>query len=225
MTEADIRYLLLIGAYRDNEVSLAHPLMLTLEEIRKAEATVNQITLAPLDKPNLNRLIADTLNCPLERALPLTELVLNKTKGNPFFTNQFLKSLHQDGLISFVPPGSPLSKGGVQGGAFVLGRSKGGWQCDLAKLRAIALSDDVVEFMAHQLQKLPEFTQTVLKLAACIGNQFDLETLAIVHEKSQAETAADLWRALAAQLFQDVLSINPGDKVAQIYLDRCQRLR
>ncbi|HBK63233.1 MAG TPA: serine/threonine protein kinase, partial [Cyanobacteria bacterium UBA11166] len=186
MTETDTGYLLLIGAYRDNEVYPAHPLILTLDEIQKAHATVNQITLAPLDKPSLNRLIADTLSCPLQLAIPLTELVFTKTQGNPFFATQFLKSLHQDGLITFDPPQSPLSKGG----------SKGGWQCDIAKVRMLAVSDDVVEFMSTQLQKLPINTQNVLKLAACIGNQFDLETLAIVDEKSQAETAADLWKAL-----------------------------
>ncbi|MFB8789244.1 MAG: AAA family ATPase [Potamolinea sp.] len=195
MSETDTRYLLLMGAYRDNEVFAAHPLILTLEEIRKAEATVNQITLAPLDQPSLNCLIADTLNCSPERAVPLTELVFTKTKGNPFFATQFLKSLHQDGLISFdfTPP--------WEGGA------RGGWQCDIAKVRALALTDDVVEFMAFQLQKLPINTLEVLKLAACIGNQFDLATLAIVHEKSPAETAADLWRALQEGLVTPITEI------------------
>src|SRR5919202_163632 len=182
MGESSGRYLLLIGAYRDNEVNPAHPLMLTLHEIRKAEGTVNQITLAPLNTPSLNHLIADTLTCPPERALPLTELVQKKTKGNPFFSNQFLKSLHEDGLITFVPPESPLSKGG--------------WQCDIATVKALALTDAVVEFLALKLQELPINTQNVLKLAACIGNQFDLATLAIVHKKSQSETAAHLWKAL-----------------------------
>ncbi|HBB34535.1 MAG TPA: serine/threonine protein kinase, partial [Cyanobacteria bacterium UBA9273] len=177
MSGGDTGYLLLLGAYRDNEVFPAHPLILTLDEIRKTLATINQITLAPLDQSSLNRLIADTLSCPLERAMPLTNLILTKTKGNPFFSNQFLKSLYEEGLIFFD-------------------FSWGYWQCDIAKVRALAVSDDVVEFMATKLQKLPENTQSVLKLAACIGNQFDLATLSIVHEKSLAETAADLWRAL-----------------------------
>ncbi|MEG4864391.1 MULTISPECIES: ATP-binding sensor histidine kinase [unclassified Microcoleus] len=187
MSEIDTRYLLLMGAYRDNEVFSAHPLMLTLDEIRKDSATLNQITLAPLDQPSLNRLIADTLICPLERAIPLTELVFTKTQGNPFFATQFLKSLYADGLISFdfslIP--SPYQGGGM-----------GGWQCDIAQVKTLAFTNDVVEFMAIQLQKLPINTQNVLKLAACIGNEFDLATLAIVHEKSQSETAADLWKAL-----------------------------
>ncbi len=177
MRETDTRYLLLIGAYRDNEVSPTHPLMLTLDEISKTQVNVNSITLAPLKHSDLNHLIADTLSCSEELAQPLTELVFHKTKGNPFFATQFLKSLHADNLIRFN---------------FEVGH----WECDIAQVRALALTDDVVEFMALQLSKLPTATQTVLKLAACIGNQFDLATLAIVYEKSQTETAADLWKAL-----------------------------
>ncbi|WP_364418750.1 ATP-binding sensor histidine kinase [Moorena sp. SIO3H5] len=177
MRETDTRYLLLIGAYRDNEVSPTHPLMLTLDKISKTQVNLNSITLAPLKHSDLNHLIADTLSCSEELAQPLTELVFRKTKGNPFFATQFLKSLHTDNLIRFN---------------FEVGH----WECDIAQVRALALSDDVVEFMALQLKKLPAATQEILQLAACIGNQFDLATLAIVYEKSQTETAADLWKAL-----------------------------
>lgn len=179
MSEADTRYLLLMGAYRDNEVFPAHPLMLTLDEIRKDSATINQITLVPLDKTSLNRLIADTMICPTERAIPLTEVIFARTKGNPFFATKFLKFLHSDGFISF--DFTPITAG---------------WQCDIAKLRALSWTDDVVEFMAIQLQKLPTNTQQALKLAACVGNEFDLATLAIVSKKSESEIAADLWPAL-----------------------------
>ncbi|MBE9161600.1 MULTISPECIES: AAA family ATPase [Microcoleaceae] len=175
--ESQSSHLLLIGAYRDNEVSPAHPLILTLDEVTKAGATVNTITLAPLDRTSLNQLVADTLTCLPKLAEPLTELVARKTKGNPFFATQFLKALHQDELITF----------NVKAGY---------WQCDISKVTEAAQTDDVVEFMAQQLQKLPVETQSVLKLAACIGNQFDLTTLAIVSQISETEAATALWKTL-----------------------------
>ncbi|MEG4119801.1 AAA family ATPase [Microcoleus sp. N9_B4] len=177
VNESQLGYLLLLGAYRDNEVSPGHPLMLTLDEVRKAGTTLNTITLAPLDQISLNQLVADTLVCSPNLAQPLTELVYQKTQGNPFFATQFLKALHQDELITFD-------------------LQSGHWQCDMSKVREAALTDSVVKFMAQQLQKLPRETQEVLKLGACIGNQFDLATLAIVLESSETETATALWKAL-----------------------------
>ncbi|MDF0555163.1 ATP-binding sensor histidine kinase [Kamptonema sp. UHCC 0994] len=182
---ADTGHLFIIGAYRDNEVNPAHPLMLTLSEIQKNQAVINTITLTPLSQSQINQLVADTLKSTETLALPLSQLVYQKTKGNPFFATQFLKALHEENLIQFTPPTPPY-----QGGA------TGGWQCDLSQINQQALTDDVVEFMALQLEKLPLATQNILKLAACIGNQFDLATLAIVSEHSEVETAANLWKAL-----------------------------
>ncbi|MCU0541216.1 MAG: AAA family ATPase [Oscillatoriaceae cyanobacterium Prado104] len=195
VSESETSYLLVIGAYRDNEVSPAHPLMLALDAVVKAGATVNTIALEPLSLASLNDLVADTLNCVPDLAKPLTDLVAQKTKGNPFFATQFLKALHQDGLIRFTPPTpTPLCPPLLKGDE--IGVAKGGWQCDIVRVREAALTDDVVEFMALQLQKLPSATQNILKLAACIGNQFDLRTLAVVSEQLTTETAADLWKAL-----------------------------
>jgi predicted ATPase/signal transduction histidine kinase len=174
-------HLLLIGAYRDNEVSPAHPLMLAVGEMEKNGEAIARITLGLLDKSSINSLVAEALCCGRQLAMPLTELVYQKTRGNPFFATQFLKSLHEDGLIEFD-------------------FASGSWQCDLTEVRDMSLTDDVVEFMAGQLQKLPEATREALKLAACIGNQFDLETVAIALEKSVADTAGDLWKALQAGL-------------------------
>jgi predicted ATPase/signal transduction histidine kinase len=173
----DNSYLLILGAYRDNEVSPVHPFILMVEELKKTGAIVNTITLEPLAFEDTNQLVADTLNCSTQLAKPLSELVDRKTKGNPFFTTQFLKSLHEDGQIAF-------------------NRDRRYWECDIVQVNALALTDDVVEFMALQLQKLPTETQQVLKLAACIGNQFDLNTLVIVSEQSPTEAATALWKAL-----------------------------
>ncbi|MBD2357519.1 AAA family ATPase [Tolypothrix sp. FACHB-123] len=173
----DNGHLLLLGAYRDNEVSPAHPLMLTVDELQQAGTTINTITLLPLAFSDTNLLIADTLQCTTERSHPLAELIARKTQGNPFFITQFLKALHEDGQITF-------------------NHHQGYWECDITQINALSLTDDVVEFMAQQLQKLPSQTQNVLKLAACIGNSFDLTTLAIVSQQSPTHTATDLWKAL-----------------------------
>ncbi|MCS6815698.1 MAG: AAA family ATPase, partial [Cyanobacteria bacterium] len=170
-------YLLLLGAYRDNEVSPTHPFMMTMAELQKSGHVINTITLQPLAFEDTNHLVADTLNCSVELARPLTELIDRKTQGNPFFTTQFLKALYEDGYIHF-------------------NHDRHYWECDIVQVNARSLTDDVVEFMALQLQKLPEETQRVLKLAACIGNQFDLNTLAIISEQSTVDTAAALWTAL-----------------------------
>ncbi len=177
MEESEASYLLVLGAYRDNEVSPVHPLMLTLDEITKQGATLNTLTLDPLDEVDVTRLVADTLLCSPEKATPLSRLVYQKTKGNPFFATQFLEGLHEDNWITFNTKAEC-------------------WQCDLAQVQHLALTDDAVQFMVGRLRKLPQATQEVLKLAACVGNRFDLATLAVVCQGSQEEVAADLWTGL-----------------------------
>jgi PAS domain S-box-containing protein len=194
LSDAETTYFLVIGAYRDNEVLPGHPLMLEIDKMQKMGIIISMITLNFLPLEDVNSWVADTLKCSPDLALPLTELVYQKTQGNPFFTTQFLKSLYDDGWITF-------------------NRDLRYWQCDIAQVRSLSLSDNVVEFMALQLQKLPQKTQDILKFAACIGNKFDLETLAIVCKQSETETASALWEALKAGL------ILPQNEIYKFYQD------
>jgi PAS domain S-box-containing protein len=176
--------LLLVGAYRDNEVSVSHPLLLTVAKLRQSQKIVQTITLTSLDFVDINCLVADTLHCPIDRAMPLTEIIILKTAGNPFFTTQYLKALYEDGEIVFNPAGY--------------------WECDIGRVQSLSLTADVLELMVQQLHKLSSATQQALKLAACMGNQFDLETLAIVLEQSPALTARTLWPVVKAGLILPV---------------------
>ncbi|MEW6493790.1 MAG: AAA family ATPase [Cyanobacteriota bacterium] len=191
----DSQYLLLIGAYRDNEVSATHPLMLTLEEIQKSGAVVNNIILQALQITHVNQLVSDTLCTDPLKTKPLAELLFKKTQGNPFFLTQLLKSLYQENLLFFDFP-------------------KGRWQWDIEQLQSTDITDNVVELMVGQIQKLSPTTQNILKLAACIGDKFTLDILSIVNEKLLSETAKDLWESLQAGL---VLPLNQSYKIPLVF--------
>ncbi|MEY3867096.1 MAG: hypothetical protein RLZZ338_987 [Cyanobacteriota bacterium] len=210
MTDADTQYLFLIGAYRDNEVSPTHPLMMSIEEIKKDNLAtsslqnqeieplpftkINQINLTPLAVEDISQLIADTLYSTTESVKPLAEMVMTKTRGNPFFVNEFLKTLYAEGLLKFIPPQVFLIGGENQG------ENRGFWQWELSQIEALGITDNVVELMIGKLKKLPESTQKVLQLAACIGSEFDLNTLTVVCEKNTTEVYEALLEALHSGL-------------------------
>jgi PAS domain S-box-containing protein len=177
LTQPDVQYLLLIGAYRENEVDSAHPLMRKLEAIRRAGAVVQEIILAPLSYEDLEQLIADALHCELEGATPLTQAVHKKTSGNPFFVIQFLAALAEERVLTFD-------------------RADGRWHWDLGRIQAKAYTDNVVDLMVGKLNRLPLETQTALQLLACLGNSAEFTTLSIVHGKSEDELHSDLWEAM-----------------------------
>ncbi|NUP09833.1 MAG: AAA family ATPase [Polyangiaceae bacterium] len=176
VTDTEARYLLLICAYRDNEVGPGHLLSLTLDDLVRHGAVLHAIRLGPLAIGHLTALVADSLRTTPERARPLALLVHEKTHGNPFFVNQFLRTLYKHGLLVLAPDGR--------------------WSWDLERIRSTMVTDNVITFLVENLQRLPPVTRRVLSLAACIGHEFDIETLSLFHEKSAVDTATDLWDAL-----------------------------
>jgi|AGSF01.1.fsa_nt_gi Predicted ATPase len=185
MTDEATQYLFLIGAYRDNEVSPTHPLMMTVETLRNQAAIINQIALSPLGVEQIAHLIAETLHSDRESVKPLAELVVSKTDGNPFFVNQFLQTLYQENLLVFHPPQSG---------------SNGCWHWDMNQIEQCAITDNVVDLMVQKLRKLPISTQQVLRLVACLGNEFDLNTLSLINEKEASETFSQLLPAIKSGL-------------------------
>ncbi|WP_242063541.1 AAA family ATPase [Nostoc sp. FACHB-892] len=181
--------LFLIGAYRDNEVNSTHPLVLTLERLRKQGAVIQEIILAPLTLLPLSQLIAQTLHQNVDSVCSLAELLLHKTDGNPFFVNEFLRTLYSENLLTF--DAQHLS-----------------WQWNIAQIQAQNITDNVVELMLHKLKKLPENTQQILRLAACIGAEFNLDTLAIVCEQSAKAVSLDLVTAIQAGLIQPLSELD-----------------
>jgi predicted ATPase/signal transduction histidine kinase len=181
VTHSEVRHLLLIGAYRDNEVGPAHPLLRTLEAIRNAGARVQEIVFTPLRIDDVGGLVADALHCKPKRARPLAELIHEKTGGNPFFAIQFFIALAEEGLLAFDPV-APA------------------WQWDINHIRAKSYTDNVVDLMAGKLKRLSATTQEALKQLACLGSIAEIATLTLVHGETEEAMHAALWEAVHAGL-------------------------
>lgn len=196
MTDQALRSLLVIGAYRDNEVSATHPLMSLLRGFKEQGVTVNTITLAPLNQTHLSQLITDTLQHSSVDIAPLAQLVRQKTEGNPFFVNEFLKTLHAEELLRFNEK-SRL------------------WEWDMDHIQAQDLTDNVIELLIGKLQKLLPETQAALRLAACVGAQFDLATLAIICQQSPQSVFVNLKPAIQLGLIVPL-----SDLTADLVIER-----
>lgn len=183
MLERDTRHILLIGAYRDNEVATDHPLSLLLDKLQRAGKPLTRLSLRPLSPAELTRLLADTLACAESRVAPLADLLHGKTEGNPFFVRALLEELHDGGLLR-CNPGAPERP------------DDGPWTWRIEDIRAARIADNVVNFMIGKIHKLPAGTEEMLKLAACLGDHFDLNLVALAGERTPGDAAALLWEAV-----------------------------
>jgi predicted ATPase len=181
LTHPDVRCLLLIGAYRDNEVGPAHLLIRTLEAIRNAGARVEKIALTPLELDDIGRLVTDAVHCQPEHARPLAQLVHEKTSGNPFFAIQFLTALNEEGLLVFDPVGPA-------------------WRWDIDRIRARSYTDNVADLLVEKMKRLSAPAQEAMKQLACLGNVADVATLTRVYEQTEEALHAALWEAVRAGL-------------------------
>jgi PAS domain S-box-containing protein len=183
LTGTDLRHLMLIGAYRSNEVTSAHPLKQKLEAIEAAGGKVVQITLAPLAPEHLQQLISEALRLEAERAVPLARLVHEKTGGNPFFANRFIASLAEEGMLAFDHDAAR-------------------WSWDLGRIQAKGYTDNLVDLMVGKLTRLTAETQKALQQLACLGNAAAVVTLSLVCDTAEAEIHSLLDEVVRADLLE-----------------------
>ena len=183
LTQPGVERLLVVGAYRDNEVDPTHPLMRKLDAIRQAGAPMQEIRLAPLAGGDVEQLIAETLHCEPARSAPLAQLAHEKTAGNPFFLIQFLHALAEDGLLMFE-------------------HERARWSWDLDRIRAKGYTDNVVDLVVGKLSDLPIEVQKVLWGLACLGASADVTTLSLALGISEEQVHADLWEAVRREFVE-----------------------
>ncbi|MFS8975393.1 AAA family ATPase [Cupriavidus necator] len=183
LTGSDLRHLMLIGAYRDNEVDATHPLTRKLQAIRNAGVKIDEIRLAPLATEHIRQLTAEALHCEPERIEPLAQLVHDKTAGNPFFVIQFLHALVDEDFLTFDHDARH-------------------WRWDPDRIHAKGYTDNVVDLMVGKLTRLPAATQQALQQLGCLGNVAEITTLSTVLGTPQAQVHAALWEAIRQELVE-----------------------
>ena len=177
LSDPELSHVMLIGTYREGELHGSHGLRNAIDELHKRTKAITTIQLEALDHDDVATLVADALHRDAPSVLPLAELVWQKTRGNPFFINQFLLALVEQRAIWFDV-------------------NQGKWQWDMAAIDAMAITDNVVELMANKIQRLTPASVKVVQRAACIGIQFELGTLAIACQQTIPQTARQLWSAV-----------------------------
>ncbi|WP_208592044.1 ATP-binding sensor histidine kinase [Gracilibacillus suaedae] len=177
LTNPDKRNLLIIGAYRDNEVSIGHPFEVFVNQINQTEVQVSTIPVHPLAKAHIEKWVEEILALEASDAEPLVEFIYRITKGNPFFIIQLLQLLNQEKMIHFD-------------------LNTATWQINLSTLKQIPMKDSMIDFIMKQINTLRAETKKLLQLAACIGSQFNLKLLATIAGKNYVTTANQLWNGL-----------------------------
>ena len=172
------RSLLLVGAYRDNEVGTTHPLRKLLREL-PTEVTTSDLALRSLSTADVQAWLADVLGRPARRVHALAAVVHEKTQGNPFFMTMFVRMLHQEKQLRFD-------------------HGTHRWRWALVPIKRLAITDNVVDLMIRRIREWDPPMQAVISLAASLGAQFDLRTLELVNERSDGECRAAL-RAVCSQ--------------------------
>lgn len=181
MTDPELTHLLLIGAYRDNEVSEQHPLVKFIKEIEDKGKYISTISLHPLTPSNFEAWFEDSFNRNNADIKILADLIHKRTEGNPFFCKQVINTIYKERLLYFDYKHHQ-------------------WDWNLEGINDLKITDNVVDLMLGKLTELPEKTQTLLKYASCVGNHFTIDTLMVISDQSAETIGQALWYALEKDL-------------------------
>jgi len=203
LEETSIHALMVIGAYRETDLEDAHPIHDMLTRLRGKKGRVGHIFLNRLRLEQVSRMVADTLRRVREEVVPLAKLIYRKTEGNPFFIYEFLRTLHKESLLFYD-------------------ERRRVWDWDQAGVSRLGVTEDLLEFLGTRLRKLPDRTRQTLTLAACMGNPFTTEELALVSGISPGEVARRLSPAVAEGLLfaADDDFIADGDETTSLSVPR-----
>jgi predicted ATPase/signal transduction histidine kinase len=161
LAQRGVQALLVVQAYRNNELDPAHPFAMALDGYEALGARTTRLALGALELADITDLLADVMRCPVrKRVQPIAAVILEKTHGNPFFLRQFIQTLYDSKLLAFDPVC----------GEFVI---------EPETIERSGITENVADLLAAKLARLPEATRQLLVSAAAIGNRFDAETLAI----------------------------------------------
>lgn len=181
LTDPDLGHLLVVGPYRDNEVGGTHPLATMVEALEVEGVAVTRLALTPLGPAEISRLVADSLHATAAEVAPLAALLVDRTQGNPYAANEYLSALHRRELIRFQP-------------------RSGRWAWDIQAITLVGMQGDIDNLVRERVARLSPASAELVSLAAAIGAEFDLATLARVCGRPVDEVASDMSPVLHADL-------------------------
>lgn len=201
----DAHHFFLVGAYRHGEVPAGHPLLTTVARLERRRVPVEWLEIRPLQAETVDLLVAEALLSAPADARPLSRLVYRKTHGNPFFVMQCLESFEESGAISYDATARHFA-------------------VDLSRAEQAPIAENVVDFMVDRLRRLPENTQSALRVGACLGNAFALGALRGVTGLSEAEAHDALEPAIEEGLILPRDAVRESEDAIFVFLhDRVQQ--
>ena len=171
--------MLFVGTYRDNEVQIGDAVFDLMENLDISNVPTNKVSLTGLDHDNLNEMISDALCLYPRICKSLSEIIFQKTKGNPFFVLEFIQSLQSRGLLQYD-------------------FSEKRWVWNEDTIRAEEITGNVLHLLSSKMNQLPSDMRLLLKVMACFGTSSKESAIGYLAESPEySEVRNGLERAIS----------------------------